>query len=173
MPIDIVEWVDFATVRYRYLSAGASGGPAGPQAAQVAGSIVVVSAAEGPGPLATEHISVARHIGAGRLVIAVNLDGIDDPELVELVQLEVQDLAASHGFDSAAAPSALIDVRGSLADDPGWPATIQDLVARLDAMTPGLAQAAGRAYVLTVEGAQATDGIGGVAAVLGNRQHEA
>jgi elongation factor Tu len=173
MPIDIVEWVDFATVRYRYLSGGASGGPADPHAAQVAGSIVVVSAAEGPGPLAREHISVARHIGAGRLVTAVNVDGIDDPELAELVQLELQDLASSQGYDSAVAPSVVIDVGGGLADDPGWRPTIQGLVATLDSMTPGQAQTPGRAYVLTVEGAQATKGTGGVTAILGNRQYEA
>src|SRR6188472_2844404 len=68
-------------------------------AAQMDGAILVVSAADGPMPQTREHILLARQVGVPYIVVFLNkVDAVDDPELVELVEMEVRDLLKSYGF---------------------------------------------------------------------------
>src|SRR3981189_3318218 len=68
-------------------------------AAQMDGAILVVSAADGPMPQTREHILLARQVGVPSLVVYMNkIDMVDDPELIELVELEMRELLSSYGF---------------------------------------------------------------------------
>jgi elongation factor Tu len=69
-------------------------------AAQMDGAILVVAATDGPMPQTKEHILLARQVGVPQLVVFMNkVDLVDDPELLELVEMEVRDLLSSYGFD--------------------------------------------------------------------------
>src|SRR6202044_835618 len=79
-------------------------------AAQMDGGILVVSAADGPMPQTREHILLARQVGVPALVVFMNkADMVDDPDLLDLVEMEVRELLTSHGFPGAAIPV----IRGS------------------------------------------------------------
>src|SRR5262249_56025375 len=68
-------------------------------AAEMDGAILVVSAADGPMPQTREHILLARQVGVPSLVVFMNkVDMVDDPELLELVELEMRELLSSYGF---------------------------------------------------------------------------
>src|SRR5512143_1773 len=69
-------------------------------AAQMDGAILVVNAADGPMPQTREHILLARQVGVPQLVVYMNkVDQVDDPEILELVELEIRELLSSYGFD--------------------------------------------------------------------------
>src|SRR5262249_16002375 len=74
-------------------------------AAQMDGAVLLISAADGPMPQTREHILLARQVGVPDLVVFVNkVDLVDDPELIELVELEARDLLTRYGFDGARTP---------------------------------------------------------------------
>src|ERR1700688_4134392 len=74
-------------------------------AAQMDGGVLVVSAVDGPMPQTREHILLARQVGVPRIVVFLNkCDVVDDPELLDLVELEVRELLSKHGFDGENAP---------------------------------------------------------------------
>src|SRR5919106_849162 len=74
-------------------------------AAQMDGAILVVSAADGPMPQTREHILLARQVGVPHLVVFVNkIDLVDDPELIELVEMEARDLLTAYGYDGGRTP---------------------------------------------------------------------
>jgi elongation factor Tu len=100
-------------------------------AAQVDGAILVVSATDGVMPQTREHVLLARRLGVGHLVVALNKADAGDPELVELVELEVRELLDAHGFDGAATPVVPVSALGALAGEPRWTASV---VALLDAV---------------------------------------
>src|SRR5213595_2642246 len=108
-------------------------------AAQMDGAILVVSAADGPMPQTREHILLARQVGVPSLVVYMNkTDMVDDPELIELVELEVRELLSSYDFPGDDIPvvkgSALAALEGR---DPDVGAkSIQELMEAVDAYIP-------------------------------------
>src|SRR5205809_841344 len=91
-------------------------------AAQMDGAILMVSAADGPMPQTREHILLARQVGVPYIVVFVNkCDLVDDPELIDLVELETRELLTKLGFDGANTPFVRGNARGAL-DDPADPA---------------------------------------------------
>jgi elongation factor Tu len=106
-------------------------------AAQMDGGILVVAATDGPMPQTREHILLARQVGVPYLVVWLNkVDAVDDPELLELVELEVRELLSSYGFPGDEIPI----VRGSglkaLEGDEKWEKTILDLMEAVDNYIP-------------------------------------
>jgi elongation factor Tu len=101
-------------------------------AAQVDGAILVVSAVDGAMPQTREHVLLARRIGVPYLVVALNkADAVDDPELLDLVELEVRELLTSYGFPGACLPVVPVSALGALAGEPRW---VDSIVALLDAV---------------------------------------
>lgn len=108
-------------------------------AAQMDGAILVVSAADGPMPQTREHILLARQVGVPYIVVFMNkVDMVDDPELLELVELEVRDLLSSYEFPGDEIPiikgSALKALENP--EDPKWSQPILDLIDALDKYVP-------------------------------------
>src|SRR4051812_45791240 len=87
-------------------------------AAQMDGAILVVSAADGPMPQTREHILLARQVGVPQIVVFLNkVDLVDDPELLELVEMEIRDLLSSYGFDGDNTPIIQGSATGALAGE--------------------------------------------------------
>src|SRR5216110_2562827 len=108
-------------------------------AAQMDGAILVVSAADGPMPQTREHILLARQVGVPSLVVYMNkIDMVDDPELVELVELEMRELLSSYGFPGDDIPviqgSALAALEGR--DPEVGHETILKLMEAVDSYIP-------------------------------------
>jgi len=108
-------------------------------AAQMDGAILVVSAADGPMPQTREHILLARQVGVPAIVVYMNkVDQVDDPELLELVELEVRELLSSYEFPGDDIPvikgSALAGLEGR--DDEIGSSTINELMAAVDEYIP-------------------------------------
>ena len=88
-------------------------------AAQLDGAILVVSALDGVMPQTREHVLLARQLGVRHVVVALNkADAVDDPELLDLVELEVRELLAAHGYPDA--PVVRVSGLRALAGDPAW-----------------------------------------------------
>ena len=108
-------------------------------AAQMDGAVLLISAADGPMPQTREHVLLARQVGVPELVVFVNkVDLVDDPDLIDLVELETRDLLTRHGFDGAAVPFVRGNAKAAL-DHPGDPAAarcVDDLLAALDRHIP-------------------------------------
>src|SRR5213596_990650 len=123
-------------------------------AAQMDGAILVVSAADGPMPQTREHILLARQVGVPSLVVYMNkIDMVDDPELIELVELEMRELLASYGFPGDDIPvvkgSALAALEGK---DPETGAkSIQELMDAVDAYIPQPERAKDRPFLMPIE----------------------
>ncbi len=84
-------------------------------AAQMDGAILLISAADGPMPQTREHILLARQVGVPDLVVFVNkVDLVDDPELIDLVEMEARDLLAKYGFDGSNTPFIRGNARGGI-----------------------------------------------------------
>src|SRR5438046_1661707 len=86
-------------------------------AAQMDGAILVVAATDGPMPQTKEHILLARQVGVPRIVVFMNkVDLVDDPELLELVEMEIRELLTSYGFDGDNTPIIQCSATGALAE---------------------------------------------------------
>src|SRR5207237_10741466 len=111
-----------------------------PGAAQMDGAILVVSAADGPMPQTREHILLARQVGVPAIVVFLNkADMVDDPELLELVEMEVRDLLTQYEFPGDKIPIVKGSATKALAaGDPASPDTkcILDLIAAVDDYIP-------------------------------------
>jgi elongation factor Tu len=134
-------------------------------AAQMDGGILVVSAADGPMPQTREHILLARQVGVPALVVFMNkVDMVDDPELLELVELEVRELLTSYDFPGDDIPiikgSALCALEGR---DPklGHDA-ILELMAAVDSYIPQPVRAKDRAFLMPIEDVFSISGRGTV-----------
>ncbi|WP_232660733.1 elongation factor Tu [Pseudonocardia sp. TRM90224] len=100
-------------------------------AAQVDGAILVVSAQDGVMPQTREHVLLAQRVGVDRIVVALNKADAADPELIELVELEVRDLLSEHGFDGDATPVVPVSGLAALSGEPRW---VESVVTLLDAV---------------------------------------
>jgi elongation factor Tu len=123
-------------------------------AAQMDGAILVVSAADGPMPQTREHILLARQVGVPSLVVYMNkVDMVDDPELLELVELEVRELLSSYDFPGDDIPvvqgSALFALDGR--DDALGKASILKLMEAVDSYIPQPERAKDRPFLMPIE----------------------
>jgi elongation factor Tu len=135
-------------------------------AAQMDGAILLISAADGPMPQTREHILLARQVGVPYLVVFVNkVDLVDDPELIELVELEVRELLSKYGFDGANVPIVRGNARAALAhpEDPEASRCIDDLLDALDRHIPEPKRVTDRPFYLFIEGVHTIEGRGTVA----------
>src|SRR6058998_3078827 len=106
-------------------------------AAQMDGAILVVSAADGPMPQTREHILLARQVGVPYIVVALNkCDMVDDPELLDLVELEVRELLSSYEFPGDDVPVIKVSALKALEGDETWGATIDELLQAVDSYIP-------------------------------------
>src|SRR5215475_1645151 len=98
-------------------------------AAQVDAAILVVSAQDGSMPQTREHVLLARRVGVPHLVVALNkADAVDDPELLELVELEVRELLTGYGFPGGEVPVVRVSALRAMEGDPRWIQSIVDLL---------------------------------------------
>ena len=139
-------------------------------AAQMDGAILVVSAADGPMPQTREHILLARQVGVPYIVVFMNkVDQVDDPELLELVEMEVRDLLTEYGFPGDKTPiikgSALKANEACDANDLNseWLKPIQELLDTLDAYIPDPARETDKPFLMPVEDVFTITGRGTVA----------
>ncbi|MHB1445677.1 MAG: elongation factor Tu [Acidimicrobiales bacterium] len=106
-------------------------------AAQVDGAILVVSAADGPMPQTREHVLLARQVGVPYIVVALNkADAVDDPELLDLVELEVRELLNEYEFPGDDTPIVKVSALKALEGDPEWANAILELMAAVDDYIP-------------------------------------
>src|ERR1700710_299069 len=106
-------------------------------AAQMDGAILVVSAADGPMPQTREHILLARQVGVPAIVVFLNkVDLVDDPELLDLVEMEIRDLLNKYQFPGDKTPIIRGSATAALAAKPEGEKAIADLLAALDAFIP-------------------------------------
>ena len=102
-------------------------------AAQMDGAILVVAATDGPMPQTREHILLGRQVGVPRLVVFMNkVDMVDDPELLELVEMEVRELLSFYKYDGDNAPVIQGSALGALNGEPQWVATVEALMDAVD-----------------------------------------
>ena len=135
-------------------------------AAQMDGAIVVVSAADGPMPQTREHILLARQVGVPAIVVFINkVDTVDDPELLDLVELEVRELLTSYEFPGDKIPvirgSALPATQVTKADDPAAKC-IGELMAALDSYIPEPVRIVDQAFLMPIEDVFSIEGRGTV-----------
>ena len=102
-------------------------------AAQMDGAILVVSATDGPMPQTREHILLSRQVGVPKMVVFINkCDMVDDPELLDLVEMEVRELLNEYGFDGDNTPVIRGSALKALEGDEKWIQPIKDLMAAVD-----------------------------------------
>ena len=106
-------------------------------AAQMDGAILVVAAPDGPMPQTREHILLARQVGVPYVVVCLNkCDLVDDPELLDLVELEVRDLLKSYGFPGEQVPVVRTSALKAGEGDPKWEKTLLELLKAVDDYVP-------------------------------------
>ena len=138
-------------------------------AAQMDGAILVVSAADGPMPQTREHILLARQVGVPYIVVFMNkVDQVDDPELLELVEMEIRDLLSSYGFPGDTTPiikGSALKVLESTSTDYNAPeyACIRELMDTIDEYIPTPERPIDQPFLMPVEDVFSITGRGTVA----------
>jgi len=133
-------------------------------AAQMDGAILVVAATDGPMPQTKEHILLARQVGVPSIVVFMNkVDLVDDPELLELVEMEIRELLTLYGFDGDNTPIIQGSATGALSEDPKWVAKIDELMAAVDSYIPLPPRPVDMAFLMSVEDVFSITGRGTVA----------
>src|ERR1700736_3731689 len=121
-------------------------------AAQMDGAILVVAATDGPMPQTREHILLARQVGVPYVVVALNkVDMVDDPELLELVELEVRELLSSYGFPGNDLPVIKVSALGALNGEEKWEKTVDELMEAVDKYIPMPARVIDKPFLMPVE----------------------
>ena len=133
-------------------------------AAQMDGAILVVSAADGPMPQTSDHILLARQVGVPAMVVFLNkVDQVDDPELLELVEMEVRELLSSYDFPGDDIPVIAGSALGALNDDPEQKANIMKLMDAVDEYIPTPTRDTDLPFLMPVEDVFTITGRGTVA----------
>ena len=133
-------------------------------AAQMDGAILVVSAADGPMPQTREHILLARQVGVPAMVVFLNkVDMVDDPELLELVEMEVRELLSSYDFPGDDIPVVAGSALKALEGDADFAAKIMDLMAEVDSYIPTPTRDTDKPFLMPVEDVMTITGRGTVA----------
>jgi elongation factor Tu len=121
-------------------------------AAQMDGAILVVAATDGPMPQTREHILLARQVGVPYIVVALNkVDAVDDPELLELVELEVRELLTSYGFPGNDLPVVKVSALGALNKEPQWEKSVEELMDAVDNYIPQPAREKDKPFLMPIE----------------------
>lgn len=132
-------------------------------AAQMDGAVLLISAADGPMPQTREHILLARQVGIPDVVVFLNkCDIVDDPEIIELVELETRELLTKYGFDGDKTPFIRGSAKPAL-DKPADPIArkcIEELMNALDSYIPDPVRALDRPFLMPIEGVHSIEGRG-------------
>jgi elongation factor Tu len=121
-------------------------------AAQIDGAILVVSAADGPMPQTREHVLLARQVGVPYIVVALNkCDMVDDPELLDLVELEVRELLTSYEFPGDDVPVIQVSALKALEGDPQWVGKIDELMDACDQFIPEPVRDTDKPFLMSIE----------------------
>ena len=121
-------------------------------AAQVDGAILVVSAADGPMPQTREHVLLARQVGVPSIVVALNkCDMVDDPELLDLVELEVRELLSSYEYPGDDVPVVQISALKALEGDETWMAKVDELLEACDTYIPEPTRDTEKPFLMPIE----------------------
>jgi elongation factor Tu len=121
-------------------------------AAQMDGAILVVAATDGPMPQTREHILLARQVGVPSIVVALNkVDMVDDPELLELVELEVRELLTKFGFPGDDLPVIKVSALGALNGEAQWEKTVDELMEAVDKYIPMPARIIDKPFLMPIE----------------------
>jgi len=121
-------------------------------AAQVDGAILVVSAADGPMPQTREHVLLARQVGVPYIVVALNkADMVDDPELLDLVELEVRELLSAYEFPGDDVPVVRVSALKALEGDGEWTPGIVELMAAVDEYVPEPIRDLDKPFLMPIE----------------------
>ncbi|HQV98982.1 MAG: elongation factor Tu [Bacteroidia bacterium] len=133
-------------------------------AAQMDGAILVVAATDGPMPQTREHILLARQVGVPKIVVFMNkVDMVDDPELLDLVEMEIRDLLSFYQFDGNATPIVRGSALGGLNLDEKWVPKILELMEAVDTFIPIPPREVDKPFLMPVEDVFSITGRGTVA----------
>ncbi|HEX6192764.1 MAG TPA: elongation factor Tu [Chitinophagaceae bacterium] len=133
-------------------------------AAQMDGAILVVAATDGPMPQTKEHILLARQVGVPKIVVFMNkVDLVDDPELLDLVEMEIRDLLTFYGFDGANTPIIQGSATGALAGEEKWVKAVEQLMEAVDSYIPLPPRPVDQPFLMSVEDVFSITGRGTVA----------
>jgi elongation factor Tu len=121
-------------------------------AAQVDGAILVVSAADGPMPQTREHVLLARQVGVPYIVVALNkADAVDDPELLDLVELEVRELLSEYEFPGDDTPVIRVSALKALEGDADYVSAITELTSAVDDYIPEPVRDIDKPFLMPIE----------------------
>ncbi len=133
-------------------------------AAQMDGAILVVASTDGPMPQTREHILLARQVGVPALVVFMNkVDMVDDPELLELVEMEIRELLSFYEFDGDNIPVIQGSALGALNGEEKWVSTVNELMAAVDEHIPLPERLIDKDFLMPVEDVFSITGRGTVA----------
>ncbi len=133
-------------------------------AAQMDGAILVVAATDGPMPQTREHILLARQVGVPAMVVCLNkVDAVDDPELLELVELEVRELLSQYEFPGDEIPVIKCSALKALEGDAEWEKSVIELMDAVDSYIPTPARDIDKPFLMPVEDIFTIQGRGTVA----------
>jgi len=133
-------------------------------AAQMDGAILVVAATDGPMPQTREHILLARQVGVPKIVVFMNkVDMVDDPELLDLVEMEIRELLSFYQFDGDNTPIIRGSALGGLNNDEKWVPKINDLMEAVDTFIPIPPRDIDKPFLMPVEDVFSITGRGTVA----------
>ena len=133
-------------------------------AAQMDGAILVVSAADGPMPQTREHILLAKQVGVPAIVVFLNkADQVDDPELIDLVEMEVRDLLTEYGYPGDDTPIIVGSALGALNGEPKYVQAVKDLMKAVDEYIPTPQRETDKPFLMPVEDVFTITGRGTVA----------
>jgi elongation factor Tu len=133
-------------------------------AAQMDGAILVVASTDGPMPQTKEHILLARQVGVPQIVVFMNkVDLVDDPELLDLVEMEIRDLLTSYGFDGDKTPIIRGSATGALAGEQQWVDKVTELMDAVDSYIPLPPRPIDQPFLMSVEDVFSITGRGTVA----------
>jgi elongation factor Tu len=133
-------------------------------AAQMDGAIIVVAATDGPMPQTREHILLARQVGVPQLVVFMNkVDMVDDPELLELVEMEIRELLSFYEYDGDNIPVIQGSALGGLNGEEKWVKTIEELMEAVDSYIPIPPRMTDLPFLMPVEDVFSITGRGTVA----------
>lgn len=133
-------------------------------AAQMDGAILVVAATDGPMPQTREHILLARQVGVPKIVVFMNkVDMVDDPELLDLVEMEIRELLSFYEFDGDNTPIIRGSALGGLNGDAKWVGSIMELMEAVDNFIPIPPRLIDQPFLMPVEDVFSITGRGTVA----------
>jgi len=133
-------------------------------AAQMDGAIIVVAATDGPMPQTREHILLARQVNVPKLVVFMNkVDMVDDPEILELVEMEIRELLSFYGFDGDNSPVIMGSALGAMNGEAKWEEKVLELMDAVDSWIPLPPRDVDKPFLMPVEDVFSITGRGTVA----------